>query len=163
MQRILTRALLFAAPVFALSWSATAQAPSGLLCNALSDNYGVGWPGTSGVPALTTTGLPEVGATCTLDIDNASALPQCACLLVGNAPAGVATPLGGTILVDYTATSPLGMVPAAGTTLLLTVPDDLSLCGIEVRMQLVHSDAGASHGVAFSRGLRLRIGIGGVT
>ena len=49
-------------------------------------------------------------------------------------------------------------VPAAGAQFGVPIPNNTALCGVNIDVQSVLFDAGASHGLAFSAGLEYRIG-----
>jgi hypothetical protein len=49
-------------------------------------------------------------------------------------------------------------IPAAGVPLSYDIPIDAALCGLEVDVQAIESDAGAAKGVSFTAGLELIFG-----
>jgi hypothetical protein len=127
-------------------------------CPALAESYGTGWPGTLGVPTLTAGGTPTLGTTVQVHASNAAGIVTDGCIFVGHAPAAVPTPYGGTLLVDAVAVAPLHPLPIGGANVSFAIPADVTLCGLDVYAQLFHTDAGATHGVAFSAGLHLILG-----
>ena len=63
-------------------------------CDALWSNYGAGFPGTLGVPPLTSRGDPVLGSTITIDLGNSYGSSTFAVLLVGNLQTDVSTRKG---------------------------------------------------------------------
>lgn len=118
--------------------------------------YGVGHPGTNGTPRLTTTPLPILNTSIDLLFSNSANVATQGLLLFGTGRANVPTPFGGSLLVGLLATLPVPL-PQGGTRLPLAIPDDPSLCGQTITVQGIVGDAGASHGLAFTAGLELRI------
>lgn len=120
-------------------------------------NYGTGWPGTLGVPALTASAPPVIGTTISIDVGNSSGQATPCLLLLGTQAAS--SPLagyGGNILVGYPTVLSIAALPPAGTGLPVAVPAAPWLSGWGFTMQSLVFDAGAaSGGVAFSRGLAL--------
>lgn len=49
-------------------------------------------------------------------------------------------------------------VPKAGSSIPVLVPGDPALCSIEIAVQVLEQDPGASRGVSFSKGLELTLG-----
>ena len=49
-------------------------------------------------------------------------------------------------------------IPAAGLVMTEVVPDDPGLCGFSLFLQTVMTDAGASHGWSFTRGVEVVFG-----
>ena len=123
--------------------------------------YGAGWAGTLGIPSLTTSANPVLGTTIQVNVGNAKGMDTIGCILVSGAPAATPTEYGGTLLVslpeDYALSAhPLG---PAGATMTYAIPNDITLHGMDLFAQLFHEDPGATHGIAFSRGLRLTHGL----
>lgn len=121
--------------------------------------YGAGHPGTLGVPALGASIDPMLGSTPNLELGNSLGQTTLAALLIGLLPANLPTPFDGTLLVDLIIFAPSLLVAPGGSTLPLAIPDDNALSGAQLFVQEVVVDVGASQGLAFSRGLRLRIGV----
>lgn len=126
-------------------------------CGAAWSNYGSGWPGSGGVPGLTLDADPVLGSTVVLQVGNVSGQPAAAVLAVGSAPASLATPAGGSLLVvpDWLADLSL---PVGGLSWALSMPADPALCGTTIFAQAAHLDPAASHGLAFSPGLEVHLG-----
>jgi hypothetical protein len=125
--------------------------------SAASRNYGAGHPGAGGVPSLLASAPPVLGTAIDLLAGNSSGNGGSAALLAGFAPANVATPFGGTLLVQIDASFTIPL-PAAGATVPLAIPASNTLCGLRVFFQTVQLDFAASHGLAFSPGLELLLG-----
>jgi FG-GAP repeat protein len=120
-------------------------------------NYGAGWPGTLGVPSFTSSAPPAIDTSITLTLANSAGAPIPALLLVGLSRDDIPTGKGGAILVDPLLWVPLSL-PTGGLTLPGTVPNDPSLCGVDVDLQALELDAGASNGLSFTAGLDLFLG-----
>jgi hypothetical protein len=126
-------------------------------CPALSSHYGAGWPGTNGVPTIDATRPAALGATAEVTIGNSSNVATFALLLLGSSAANVPTSLGGTLLVTPFLTIPLAL-PAGSLAVQGDIPNDQSLAFLELFLQALEIDAGASRGVSFTEGLKLTIG-----
>jgi hypothetical protein len=120
-------------------------------------NYGAGFPGTFGVPALVSQNRPILGGPLTLTVGNSLGAPTPALLVVGLAQASIPTNKGGTILVAPLLWIPLS-VPPAGQSLAGSLPNDPQLCGTAVDFQGLELDAGSTSGFSFTAGLELRLG-----
>jgi hypothetical protein len=120
-------------------------------------NYGTGFPGTLGVPALTASANPVVGTSFQIDIGNSLGGWTVALVLIGAGLSNAPTNDGGTLLVDWNVIVPLAM-PPAGDAWFVDLPDDPTPCGIVAFLQVVEFDAGAQYGVSFSQGLELDVG-----
>jgi hypothetical protein len=120
-------------------------------------NYGAGHPGTSGVPALTSSAPPVLGTTPNLLLGNSAGPPTLGAIFFGDTPISVLTPWGGTALVLPVASIALA-VPAGGAQVPLAIPSDPGLCGFSLYMQAVLVDAGASQSIAFTPGLLFVLG-----
>lgn len=121
-------------------------------------NYGAGWPGTGGVPALTATRNPVVGENLGVNVGNSLGATTTGILLLGLSSASISTNLDGTLLVLFSTIIPVPVIPSGGVTLTAPVPDFAVLVGLPVYLQLLEADAGATKGVSFSRGLQLVFG-----
>jgi len=119
-------------------------------------NYGAGWPGTLGIPLIAVDALPVLGTTVGLSLSNSRGVSTQAVLLIGLDSLAV-TVKGGTLLVDALLTLPL-VLPPGSIALPGSFPNDPALCGLSLYVQSIQADPGASHGAAFSRGLRLVLG-----
>ena len=120
-------------------------------------NYGVGHPGTQGVPALVATGNPVLGSVLPVTVGNSAGIATFGAVFFGVQRANTPTPFGGTALLVVAADLSLA-VPVGGAQLALTIPSSPTFCGVVVQLQAVVVDAGASQGLAFSRGLELGLG-----
>jgi hypothetical protein len=121
-------------------------------------SYGNGHRGSNGVPDLSLSDRPVVGETVVLRIGNSRGALTSGLLFLSLQEAAIPTPLGGTLLVVPFAEQ-LVPVPANGLGLPFQVPGGPQNCGLEVYLQIIELDPGASAGVSFSRGLRLRLGV----
>jgi hypothetical protein len=130
------------------------------LCQeAASANYGAGWPGTLGVPALAALSDPEIGSAFTLQIGNSAGVSTNALVFVGAAAAAIPTGYGGTLLLAPLPIPPIAVpVPTPNFTIGVPLPNDGALCGVKVYLQALVFDPGASKGVAFTPGLELTFG-----
>ena len=122
-------------------------------------NYGTGWPGTAGVPALVASALPTLGTLLDLELTSAAPTTQIGLLVLGLQAADAPTPFGGSLLVDFTTSEAL-LAPVAPSRFVrpLQIPLSTVYLGLVVYSQFVHFDPAASHGIAFSRGLAVAIG-----
>lgn len=120
-------------------------------------NYGSGWPGTLGVPALTLDANPVMGTTIGIELGNSAGFPAVGFLYCGISAIAVPTRLGGTLLVDPAALMVL-LVDVDGTKVACDLPLDEALAGVSAYAQLLLLDPGASKGVAFSPGLEAVLG-----
>jgi hypothetical protein len=127
-------------------------------CTAFAANYSSGWPGTNGVPSLTATSLLRLGSTGVVHVGNSYGQSTSGVLLLGTSEAAIATQFGGTILVEAPTVLPIPNLPLNGSSLPFPIPNNRVLCGIAFALQALVVDPGASHGVAFSRGLIAVIG-----
>jgi cold shock CspA family protein len=127
------------------------------LIDASWNNYGAGFPGTNGIPALTASADPVFGTTISLDIGNSYTTWTSGLLLVGLDPASIQTGAGATILVDLLFTIPVVITPS-GTSILATIPSDDQLFGLSAFLQAIELDAGAKGNLSFTPGLELVFG-----
>jgi hypothetical protein len=126
-------------------------------CPATWRNYGAGWPGTLGVPTLTPSADPVLGTTVDLQLANSAGIDTLAVFFAGFTSAQLPTSWGGELLVVPDLVVPWSL-PAAGLSLPVDVPDDLSLCGVSAFVQALELDDGASEGISISVGLELVLG-----
>lgn len=126
-------------------------------CPASWESYGAGWTGSLGVPGLVALEDPGVGQTLDVQLDNSLGADTFALLLLGFANANVPTGAGGTLLVSPALIAPMS-VPQSGLTLSAAIPDDPALGFLDVYLQFLEADSGASKGISFTPGLRLRFG-----
>ena len=115
-------------------------------CSAVasSSTYGIGKPGTFGIPQLVATSPPSIGATAAIAIEFAypGALPI---LLMG--PSALSAPYdGGFLLVQPTIIATLGVPISASGDLPLAgpIPFDAGLCGAAFYLQALIPDPGAA-------------------
>ncbi len=120
-------------------------------------NYGVGWPGTLGVPAFTALGNPVMGTTVDAQLGNSVGFYTVGFLYLGLQSATIPTKLGGTLLVDPLSTLVFLLEPL-GTTLSGDLPLDDALVGTSFFAQVLELDNGASKGVSFTAGIELILG-----
>lgn len=120
-------------------------------------DYGAGWAGTRGVPAITASVDPEWGSVVDLAVENSSGAWTFGFLLVGHDEATIPTNRGGDLLVDFFLFLPVVLSPG-GWLDHCDVPFDVALSGSEFDFQMVQIDSGASHGMSFTRGLKLIVG-----
>jgi hypothetical protein len=120
-------------------------------------NYGSGFAGTLGVPAFTAESTPIIGAAVTLDLGNSLGATTSALLMTGVQQGVIPTSKGGDLLLVPLLFVPLS-IPATGTTVSGSVPNDPSLLGVQAFAQALEIDAGAAHGLSFTAGLALTIG-----
>ncbi len=119
--------------------------------------YGSGWPGSSGVPTILNLTPPVLGGNLIVQVGNSAGPPTTGFLLLGFSAGSVPTFLGGTLLLVPSSVFIL-LIPPAGLDLQGMIPDDPRLCGVDVFLQALESDAGASHGFSFTQGLQLHLG-----
>src|SRR5262249_61536429 len=112
---------------------------------------------TLGIPALTSSVPPQYGATVDISFENSWGFWNVGMLLLGFQQTSLLTAKDGTLLVDFVDVMPLALNPA-GTIVRGDIPFDASLCGLEIDLQGIELDPGASKGVAFTPGLQLMIG-----
>lgn len=130
-----------------------------LSCLANWANYGTGWAGTSGVPALTLSAPPVIGTSVDIQMGNALGASTNACFIYGFNQVANPSMFGGTWLSESLGVVPFHPIPAGGLNYTYAIPNDLALCGVQMYAQLVHEDAGATAGVAFSEGLSVFFGL----
>ncbi len=126
-------------------------------CPASWTNYGAGWPGLNGIPAIYSLDKPVPGQPITIQIDNSLGAPTAGFLLLGYAPASIPTSRDGTILVTPALAVALPL-SATGASLGATLPDDPALDFFDLYLQELEADPFATKGVSFTRGLKLHLG-----
>lgn len=125
---------------------------------AVTQSYGSGFPGTGGIaPQLSLLGAAAIGTTPSVTLTNPSNTSTLALVILGLQQQAAPHPAGGTLLATLDAAD-LYAVPAAGLSFPTPVPDIVDLCGIDLHLQALVLDAGATAGIAFSQGLRVTIG-----
>jgi hypothetical protein len=128
-------------------------------CPALAawSNYGAGFPGTNGVPAITSRSNPVFGTTVTVDVDNSLGAPTGGLFLAGFSRQTLHSGWGGDLLVVPAITIPITFA-YGGAAIPLDVPDGETLCGVIADLQAIEIAPGAAHGVSFTPGLELALG-----
>jgi subtilisin family serine protease len=124
---------------------------------ASATNYGAGYPGTLGIPGLTTSAPPVLGLSFDVEIGNSLGATTPGLLLAGFSTASIPTSAGGTLLVAPLLVL-LVSIDAAGTSLPAELPADPGLCGVHLYLQVLERDAGAAHKLSFTPGLDLELG-----
>jgi hypothetical protein len=125
--------------------------------DAYWQNYGSGFPGTLGIPSLTSSADPVFGTTISIDFSNSYGFYTPSVLLVGLDSASIPTSAGGTILVDFLIAALVGVGPG-GASVAGTIPVDEHLCGVSIYLQVLELDPGAAKNLSFTPGLQLAIG-----
>jgi len=120
-------------------------------------NYGAGLAGTHGVPALTSSGNPVLGATITVSVDNSRGTSTTGLLFLGFQRAQIPTHFGGDLLVVPALILPITFSYGADS-FTGTLPSDPTLAGFAIDLQVVEADPGALKGVSFTAGLELVLG-----
>jgi cold shock CspA family protein len=120
-------------------------------------NYGSGFPGTNGIPSLTSQQNPSFGATITLVLTNSLGAPTFGLLFIGFQRGSFNTKYGGQLLVVPSVIAPISFSYGADS-FTGTIPDDVHLCGVTVDLQGIEADPGAANGVSFTPGLELVLG-----
>jgi hypothetical protein len=120
-------------------------------------NYDSGLAGTTGVPALTASANPVLGATITVDLANSYGQPTLGLFVVGYGRASIPTRFGGDLLVVPALIAPITF-SYGGDSFVGAIPGDFAWCGFTIELQGIEADPGAAAGVSFSQGLELTIG-----
>jgi hypothetical protein len=120
-------------------------------------NYGSGFAGTHGIPALTAQSNPVLGSAVTLALGNSLGATTPALFMTGVQQALIPTSKGGDLLLVPLLFVPLSL-PASGTTFAGAIPNDPGLVGVQLFAQALELDAGAAHGLSFTAGLDLVLG-----
>jgi hypothetical protein len=120
-------------------------------------NYGSGFPGSNGVPAMTSRGNPMLGTTGTVDVANSYGQPTIGLLFAGFQQASMHSAWGGDLLVVPTITLPITFSYGANS-FSGSLPDDPLLMGTKLDLQVIEADPGAAKGVSFTQGLELVLG-----
>jgi glucose/arabinose dehydrogenase len=122
-----------------------------------ASSYGVGWPGTHGVPAISSRDPLKPCGTIDIDIENSCGKDTRGYLFFGVSRAFTQSDLGGTLLLAPRVIRGVKL-PAKGLVFPLAVPCDVALCQISAYLQAIEQDPGASLGFSFTPGLELSIG-----
>jgi hypothetical protein len=129
----------------------------GTCCPSFWLNYGEGWPGTLGTPAITLGFDPDICTQVPVLITNSSGSDTLGLILIGGFEDKLPTVWDGSILLRPMVAASLWM-RARGERIQFTVPCDQTLRGATVFAQCMEIDTGASKGVSFSRGLKAVLG-----
>lgn len=124
---------------------------------AEASSYGTGWPGTLGIPTLTAVDPPILGQNTTIQASNSFGAATTGFLLLGFQSTDQPTGSGGSLLVNPAWVFPMS-IPVQGADLVGAIPDDPALCGIDLYLQVLEFDQGASHDLSFTAGLALHLG-----
>lgn len=120
-------------------------------------NYGVGFPGTNGVPSFTSGADPVLGSTLTVDVANSYGKPTVGVLLLGLQRVALDLGSGGQLLVlpvvAAVCSFSFGFDSFSGT-----IPADPALNGVALDLQVLEADPGAAKGVSATAGLELVLG-----
>jgi hypothetical protein len=125
--------------------------------DAYWSNYGAGFSGTNGVPALTAEADPIIGTTLAIDLANSYGSSTPALLFLGFQRAQIHSALGSDLLVMPSMATILNL-PATGTSFSGAIPNDPALSGFVMDLQSLEADPGAAKGVSFTPGLELVLG-----
>jgi Tol biopolymer transport system component len=125
---------------------------------ALWSNYGNGFAGSFGVPNFVASADPVFDTTIALQVDNSALANTVGIVFVGFGRASLATKLGGTLLVDFTATAPIALT-FFPPPIPVYIPPDPALVGVTADLQVVELDPGAVFGWSFTPGLELQLGL----
>lgn len=120
-------------------------------------NYGNGFPGTFGVPSLTAQNPPSFASNLTINVGNSSGLSAAGLLFIGFVQTSIHSGWGGDLLVIPYLTLSIP-IPPTGLPLSGVVPNQETLCGFTIDMQVIESDPGALKGVSFTPGLTMQFG-----
>lgn len=126
-------------------------------CPASRSNYGAGWPGTLGVPALTASANPVFNSSITIDVANSLGANTSGILVLGLASTSLQSGYGGTLVVNPQIVAPIA-IPSPSLSIPAVIPNLPALCGVPLFVQALEVDGGASKGVSFSQGLTLVLG-----
>ena len=121
------------------------------------ENFGDGSPGTTGVPTFDLNAAPVIGTTVQVQLGNSGTGATAAILALSGISNYQPTIWGGVLLVENPHLFIINL-PAGGATVNYSIPQSLSLVGVNQVAQLLVVDGGASSGLAFSKGLRLVLG-----
>jgi hypothetical protein len=125
--------------------------------DASISHYGVGWPGTNGTPKWNASDLPAMCSVLRIGLTNSRGAPTLATVFMGLASDYLPTAWDGILLVTPMLARPMAL-PADGLTIEAMIPCQESLCGLELNLQALESDPGASKGVSFTDAVKLVIG-----
>jgi hypothetical protein len=121
-------------------------------------NYGAGWPGTLGIPGIVAGNPPVLGGGLTITVDNSAPGATFGFLLIGAGETSLPTRFGGTVLVAWPWIADVLPIPAGQLGFAGTLPTDGGLSGLEIDLQCLELDPGASRNISFTPGLALLLG-----
>lgn len=121
-------------------------------------NYGSGFPGTNGVPSLTSNSNPVIGTTMSIDVDNSWQQPTAGLLFAGVQRADIHSSWGGDLLVAPILTVPISF-SYGHDQFDWSIPLDFALLGVVIDLQAIEADPGAVKAVSFTPGLELVVGL----
>jgi hypothetical protein len=126
-------------------------------CPPSSISFGVGWPGTFGVPSLTAIEDPLLCGTVDVLIGNSAGVPTTGRILMGTKKIAYRTPWDGWLLLAPEFGG-FCQLPPGGLQVKLPLGCQAILCGSSLFVQALELDPGASRGVSFTPGLELILG-----
>lgn len=118
--------------------------------------FGSGLAGARGVPRLTSRAEPVLGRVLGVDTSNSANDYTVGALIVGFEKTSLPG-FGGELLVAPWITQLIGLSPW-GMQITEPIPDDSLLAGLEIDLQILELDPGASKGISFTNGLELVLG-----
>jgi Tol biopolymer transport system component len=119
-------------------------------------NYGAGLYGTLGVPSFSSRSDPVLGTTLMLDVADSCGDYTVGLLFLGFERASIHSGWGADLLVEPAVTFLVGLSPW-GNCFIQEIPDDATLAGLLVDLQVIEADPGAVKGISFTPGLELRL------
>jgi hypothetical protein len=144
------------------AWDGESESQLGevsLTVTANQMNFGDGHPGTNGVPELTAGAVPSLGTGVPVHFGNSAGVATVGFIITGDRSIYQPTPWGGVRLVNSPSFEAAVQLPPGGLDRIISIPSNPARIGENRLMQFLVRDTGASHGLAFSRGLRLTIGL----
>ncbi|GJM21509.1 MAG: hypothetical protein DHS20C15_14240 [Planctomycetota bacterium] len=122
------------------------------------NNYGDGLAGTLGVPQLELTYDPQLQSNSLLIIENSRGVPTLGLIVIGFATAALPFKMG-TLHVLPQTTRNLASIPVPSLDLSVSTPDDHTISGLTVYLQVAELDPGSPSGVSLSQGLQVNYGV----
>ncbi len=127
------------------------------LCPAIANVDGQGWPGARGIPEISLDHAPLYESTCKLSVANSSNFPTTGYLVAGTAAASISTRFGGLLQLVPETMIPVSL-PIQGADIEFQAPPDLHECEPAWYVQALVVDPESTHGLAFSRRLKMKFG-----
>lgn len=121
------------------------------------ENFGEGHPGANGVPALSLGAPPVLGAGVPIHLGSSANQNALTILMSGRSSDYQPTPFGGRLLVREPSQRVFSL-PPQGMNRVMHIPAGSQFVGFNYIFQTMVRDPAASHGFAFSRGLRMVFG-----